>query len=90
MGISKWFLEPQFYLMALIYMATRIFVNISQSYISFYLQYTISLPSDYIAIIPLVMYVAGFGVSILLRCATNRVGFKIVFVISCIVGLGMY
>ena len=89
MKIFSWFLEPQFYLIACIYMSTRLFVNISQSYISFYLQYTITLPAEYVAVIPLVMYISGFFVSLILKFATSRYGYKICFVASCVVGLGM-
>ena len=88
-GICKLFLQPQFYLVALMYPATRIFVNISQSYMSFFLQYTISLSSDYIATIPLIMYVSGFVVTFVNTWVTNKFGFTAAFVISSIVALGM-
>ena len=89
MGLFQWFLEPQFYVVACIYMSTRLFVNISQSYITFYLQYTVMLDKKMVSVIPLVMYVAGFFISLVLQFVTNRFGFKIAFVLSCIVGLGM-
>jgi Na+/melibiose symporter-like transporter len=87
MKIFDWFKEPQFYLVACIYMSARLFVNVSQSYITFYVQYTVTLSSDMIAVIPLVMYVAGFFISLLLKFLTDRFGYKIAFVLSCIVGL---
>ena len=88
MKIFQWFTEPQFYLVGLVYISARIFFVISQAYISFYLQYAVSLPSKYMAIIPLVMYIAGFVVSILLRLVTNRFGLKRTFVLFCCLGLG--
>ena len=88
MKIFHWFLEPQFYLVACIYMAARLFVNVSQSYITFYVQYTVNLSADMIAIIPLVMYMAGFFISLVLKLVTDRFGYKIAFVLSCAVGLG--
>jgi Na+/melibiose symporter-like transporter len=69
-------------------MSSRLFIAISQSFISFYLQYTISLPPDYVAVIPLVMYISGFFVSIVLRFATKRYGYKICFALSCLIELG--
>ena len=89
MKIFHWFQEPQFYLVACIYMAARLFVNVSQSYITFYVQYTVALLSDMIAVIPLVMYIAGFFISLVLKFVTDRFGYKIAFVLSCIVGLGI-
>ena len=88
MKIYHWFQEPQFYLVAFIYMAARLFVNVSQSYITFYVQYTMELPSEMIAIIPLVMYISGFFISFVLQYVTEKVGYKIAFVSSCFVGLG--
>ena len=88
MQIFQWFLEPQFYLVACIYMATRIFVNVSMIYMTFYLQYTISLPAEYVAVVPLVMYLSGLVVSIILKILTKRFGFKMAFIVSCLLGVG--
>ena len=38
MSISDWFKEPQFYLIAGVYMSTRLFVNLTQAYLPLYLQ----------------------------------------------------
>ena len=49
-----WFKEPQFYLVAGVYMSTRLFVNLSQAYLPLYLQESLELRSTYVATIPLV------------------------------------
>lgn len=36
--MADWFREPQLYQVAGVYMATRLFVNLSQAYIPLYLQ----------------------------------------------------
>ena len=88
MEIWDWFKEPQFYLVACIYMSARLFVNVSQSYITYYVQYTVvGLSNDMIAVIPLVIFVSGFIVSIILKFITDRFGHKIAFVGSCVIGL---
>ena len=88
MKIWDWFMEPQFYLVACIYMSARLFVNVSQSYITFYVQYTVSgLGDTMIAVIPMIIFVAGFIVSVVLKFFTDRFGNKIAFVGSCVVGL---
>lgn len=38
MNVIDWFYEPQFYLVAGVYMTTRLVVNLSQAYIPLYLQ----------------------------------------------------
>ena len=38
MAMADWFREPQLYQVAGVYMATRLFVNLSQAYIPLYLQ----------------------------------------------------
>jgi len=41
--ITQWLTNPELYLVAVIYMTTRLFVNLSQAYIPFYLQVSISM-----------------------------------------------
>ena len=90
MAIHNYCLEPQFYLIACVYMATKVFVNVSMSYMPLYIQHTLHLENIYVALIPLVMYVTGFIVSITLRFLTRRVGFMLVFAISCGIGVCKY
>jgi Na+/melibiose symporter-like transporter len=87
MGIFKWFLEPQFYLIACVYMVTRLFVNISNSYIPLYLQHSLGLENIFVAVVPLVMYISGLIVSIVLKFLTKRYGFKLAFALSCLIGV---
>ena len=87
MTIFNWFTEPQLYLIACIYMSTKVFMNASMSYIPLYIQHTLKLESMYVALIPFVIYVTGFIASILLKYLTKRVGFKLGYAISAGVGL---
>ena len=50
-----WFKEPQFYLVAGVYMSTRLFVNLSQAYLPLYLQESLKPRSTYVATIPVVL-----------------------------------
>ena len=69
-------------------MSARLFVNVSQSYITFYVQYTVAgLDDTMIAVIPMIIFVSGFIVSVVLKFFTDRFGHKIAFVGSCVVGL---
>ena len=94
MAILDWFMEPQFYLVACIYMSARLFVNVSQSYITFYVQYTVTHTdaiklewSTMIALIPMIIFLSGFIVSMVLKFITDKFGHKIAFIGSCVVGL---
>ncbi|KAL2089365.1 hypothetical protein ACEWY4_014053 [Coilia grayii] len=71
---KHWLLEPSFYQVALLYMSTRLIVNLSQTYVSMYLTNTLLLPKNYIATIPLVMYVSGFASSLIMKPFSKLIG----------------
>ena len=86
MSIKDWFREPQFYLVAGVYMSTRLFVNLSQAYLPLYLQESLELRSTYVATIPLVMYSSSFLVSRVMKFLNNKAGRKLSYLIGAIVG----
>ena len=88
METLDWFLEPQFYLVCCLYMSARMFINVSQSYITFYVQYTLFLSQDMVAIIPMVLFLSGFAISMVLNFIVDRFGYKISFIGACVVGIG--
>ncbi|XP_062873111.1 major facilitator superfamily domain-containing protein 12a [Trichomycterus rosablanca] len=71
---QHWLSEPSFYQVALLYMCTRLMVNLSQTYISMYLTNTLLLPKKYIATIPLVMYMSGFASSLIMKPLSKLIG----------------
>ncbi|KAM4810171.1 major facilitator superfamily domain-containing protein 12 [Rhinophrynus dorsalis] len=71
---KHWLMEPSFYQVALLYMSTRLIVNLSQAYIAVYLTNSLHLPKNYIATIPLVMYVSGFVSSFLMKPINKWIG----------------
>lgn len=82
-----WFRERDFYLVGMLYMATRLYVNLSQVFITMYLQDTLKLHRRSIAIIPLVMYISGFFSSFAVKYASRRIGTKNVYTVGCILGI---
>ena len=84
----KWFMDPQFYIVGVINIVTSLFRSISQAYIAFYIQYTAELPAKYVAIVPLVIYIAGFLMSMITKQVTCRIGLKLTFIVSCLIGFG--
>ena len=85
---SDWFFETQFYLIGGLYLATRIFMTIGKSYMSFYVHYYLRLPDEYIAIIPFITIFTGLVTSGPTKYLTNKVGLNVTFVLSCVLGLG--
>ncbi|XP_074060250.1 major facilitator superfamily domain-containing protein 12 isoform X1 [Macrotis lagotis] len=71
---KHWLREPSFYQVGLLYMSTRLIVNLSQTYIAMYLTYSLNLPKKFIATIPLVMYVSGFFSSFLMKPVNKCIG----------------
>lgn len=71
---QHWLKQPSFYQVAMLYMSTRLIVNLSQTYISMYLTNTLLLPKKYIATIPLVMYVSGFASSFVMKPVSKLIG----------------
>ncbi|RXG67728.1 Heat shock 70 kDa protein 1, partial [Armadillidium vulgare] len=85
---KDWLREPQFFQVALIYMATRLFCNLTQAYMPIYLEDTLLLDEKSIAYIPLVMYVAGFTTTTVMKPVNRIAGRKITFLIGCVIGAG--
>ncbi|XP_060753762.1 major facilitator superfamily domain-containing protein 12-like isoform X2 [Neoarius graeffei] len=79
-----WLKEPSFYQVAVLYMCTRLIVNLSQTYISMYLTNTLLLPKKYIAIIPLVMYVSGFISSLIMKPFNKLIGKNLVYFVGLV------
>ena len=87
MNITDWLCEPQTYQVACVYMSARLFVNVTQTYIPLFIQETLELKALNVALIPIIMYISGFFVSIAIKPITMRIGNKLMFVIACLIGL---
>ncbi|KAI5099344.1 major facilitator superfamily domain-containing protein 12-like isoform X2 [Silurus meridionalis] len=79
-----WLKEWSFYQVAVLYMCTRLIVNLSQTYISMYLTNTLLLPKKYIATIPLVMYLSGFVASFIMKPFNKLIGKSMVYFMGLI------
>ncbi|XP_067134435.1 major facilitator superfamily domain-containing protein 12-like [Centruroides vittatus] len=82
-----WLKEIQFYKIGLLYMSTRLYNNLSQAYIPLYLQDSLQLPRESIAIIPLVVYVSGFVSSFFMKYLSSKIGKKTTYFVGCILAL---
>ncbi|KAF2359689.1 Major facilitator superfamily domain [Trinorchestia longiramus] len=82
-----WFKQYPFYLVALLYMATRLYVNLYQVYIPLFVQDTICLAKTAVATVPFTMYLAGFVCSLVMKQFNKVVGRKGTFATGCVIGL---
>ncbi|KAJ8270560.1 hypothetical protein GJAV_G00116400 [Gymnothorax javanicus] len=85
---KHWLMEPAFYQVALLYMSTRLIVNLSQTYISMYLTNSLLLPKKFIATIPLVMYLSGFVSSLVMKPFSKRIGRSMTYFLGLLLILG--
>ncbi|KAJ1085165.1 hypothetical protein NDU88_005298 [Pleurodeles waltl] len=81
---KDWLREPSFYQVALLYMSTRLIVNLSQTYIPMYLTNSLHLPKKFIATIPLVMYVSGFISSLLMKPVNRYIGRNLTYFLGLV------
>ncbi|XP_018098998.1 major facilitator superfamily domain-containing protein 12 isoform X1 [Xenopus laevis] len=79
---KRWLKEPSFYQVAVLYMCTRLIVNLSQTFIAVYLTNSLHLPENYIATIPLVMYVSGFVSSFLMKPINKWIGRNLTYFVG--------
>uniref|UniRef100_A0A2P2ICJ4 Major facilitator superfamily domain-containing protein 12-like n=1 Tax=Hirondellea gigas TaxID=1518452 RepID=A0A2P2ICJ4_9CRUS len=82
-----WFKQYPFYLVAVLYMATRLYVNLYQVYIPLFVQDTLCLAKSAVASVPFTMYLAGFVCSIGMKHLNKVTGRKGTFAIGCFVGM---
>uniref|UniRef100_A0AAY4AVX7 Major facilitator superfamily domain containing 12 n=1 Tax=Denticeps clupeoides TaxID=299321 RepID=A0AAY4AVX7_9TELE len=85
---KHWLKEPSFYQVAFLYMCTRLIVNLSQTYISMYLTNSLLLPKNFIATIPLVMYLSGFVSSLVMKPASKLIGITMTYLVGLLFILG--
>lgn len=86
-SVSSFFNDKKFYLVAGVYMPTRLFVNISQIYIPLYLHESLKMPATALAVIPLIMYLSSLKMSLIIEKINTKLGRKWAFFIGAFQGL---
>jgi Na+/melibiose symporter-like transporter len=76
-SVSHLLKDVQLYQVALVYMATRLFVNLSQVYIPLYLHESLGMGAESLAVVPLVMFLASFVMSLLVKILNKKCGRKV-------------
>lgn len=84
----EWLQEPKFYLVGYSYVASRIIYALFMAYMAYYVKFSLLLEEQYIAIIPLCMFIAGLIISGILKIAVKQFGPNAMFFVSAIIGTG--
>jgi Na+/melibiose symporter-like transporter len=88
MRLLDWLKEPQLYQVCYLYLSSRVFVNLSQAYMTLYLDFTLKLKPERMALIPLMMYLASLFTSAFMNKLTGAVGRKSALLVAALLGLG--
>lgn len=86
---TSWFGHVQFYQIALLYMLSRLYMNISQVYMPFYLTVVQEREKTFVATIPMISFVSSFFVSTVLSIPVfnKRLNKKVLYVFALAVGI---
>jgi len=86
--VRDWFHMPQFYLIAIMYVCTRMACNIPQVYIPLYLTKTLALDKESIAYYPLIMLICSVLGSFICRFTDKRMGHKFTYLCGGFITIG--
>ncbi|KAF0726233.1 hypothetical protein Ae201684P_001310 [Aphanomyces euteiches] len=81
---SDWFRVGMFYEVGMVYMCTRLTVNVTQVYIPFLLTVTLDMSATSIAIVPMLVYVSGFLATFPMRWMNASLGREGTFVCGAV------
>ncbi|CAG2179233.1 unnamed protein product, partial [Oppiella nova] len=84
---SHWLKSFAFWKITIMYTMARMFVNLSQVYTPLYLQNTLEMPKQTIAIIPFATYVAGLVCSFAAKPMSARFGSRWVLIVGAAFGV---
>ncbi|KAL8484967.1 hypothetical protein ACS0TY_027321 [Phlomoides rotata] len=66
---TYWFSKLLYYQVALVYLLTRLVINVSQSFLAFYVINDLQMAQSSKALVPVIIYICSFIISILLQVA---------------------
>ncbi|KAF8354115.1 hypothetical protein PRIPAC_95738 [Pristionchus pacificus] len=85
---TSWFGHIQFYQIALLYMLSRLYMNISQVYMPFYLTIVQGYTKTFVATIPMISFISSFFISTILSIPmfNKRLNKKVLYVFALALG----
>lgn len=75
------------YQVAVVYMSSRLFVNLTQVFIPLYLHETLNMSASSLALVPLVMFIGSFCTSLSLEKINRYFGRRLTFILGSLLGL---
>ncbi|XP_066156256.1 uncharacterized protein [Euwallacea fornicatus] len=87
LSFKKLFCNPNLYFVGTVYMSSRLFINLTQVFISLYLSESLNMVASALALVPLAIYIASFVASFPVGSITKKVGRKATFTIGAAVGI---
>ncbi|KAL8495874.1 hypothetical protein ACS0TY_019841 [Phlomoides rotata] len=79
---TYWFSKLLYYQVALVYLLTRLVTNVSQSFLAFYVINDLQMAQSSKALVPAVIYICSFIISILLQVALKPKFIEVLITIS--------
>ncbi|EDO40766.1 predicted protein [Nematostella vectensis] len=90
MSAKKWFRKPEFYTLCMVFMCTKIVINVSNSYFPLYLVDVLHLEKEAIAYFPLIVLVASAVFSYLSKRITKLLGNKVSYCLASGMVIGAF
>lgn len=86
-SVRELFTTIKVYQVAVIYMASRLFVNLTQVFIPLYLHETLNMAASSLALVPLTMYVGSFITSMFIEKINRFCGRKVTYTLGAALGV---
>lgn len=86
-SVSELLCSLEVYQVAVVYMSTRLFVNLSQVFIPLYLHETLNMVASALALIPLIMFVGSFLTSLTIEKLNRIFGRRMSYIIGTLMGV---
>lgn len=85
-SIRELFTNITIYRVAIVYMSSRLFVNLTQVFIPLYLHETLDMSASSLALMPLVMFIGSFITSLPLERVNRCLGRRLTFFLGSLLG----
>lgn len=86
-SVSELLCSAEVYQVAVVYMSTRLFVNLSQVYIPMYLHETLNMVASSLALIPLIMFIGSLLTSLTIEKLNRILGRRFSYLLGTAMGI---
>ncbi|KAG5894370.1 Major facilitator superfamily domain-containing protein 12 [Gonioctena quinquepunctata] len=75
------------YQIAVVYMSSRLFVNLSQVFVPLYLHESLDMPGSSLALVPLIMFIGSFFTSLFIERVNRWLGRRLIYSLGALLGV---